>query len=64
MALDIHGLADCFLFLFDSFRVGACLTDKDSSALITLFILWLTSSLTRLLKSIASRSLKNKSLLK
>ena len=64
MALDIQGLADCFLFLFDNFRIGACLSDKDCSALITLFMLRLTSSSNRLLNSIASRSLKNKSLLK
>ena len=44
----IQGLVNCFLSLFESFRIGACLAESDWSAFITLFMLTLTSSVIRL----------------
>ena len=60
MALDIQGLADCFIFLFDNLRKGACLPDRDCNTWTSLFMLLLTSSTTSLLKSIHSRSSPSK----
>ena len=47
-AFEIQGLVNCFLSLFESFRIGACLVESDWSAFITLFMLTLTSSVKRL----------------
>ena len=64
IASDNQGFADCFIFLLDSFFTGTCLSDKVCRALTTFLILSLTSSLMSWLKSIFSRSFKNKCLSK
>ena len=47
-ALEIQGLVNCFLSLFESFHISTCLTESDWSAFITLVMLTLTSSVKRL----------------
>ena len=64
MALDIHGLFNCFACLFDNLRNGACLSEIDRSSSMTLFMLSLTSLQIRPLKSASSKSLVNKTLSK